>query len=84
MMTVSAHLTNREKLMAELSEMSVDALYRAFASNRINRAIDEAICVDCKAKHGHCLSPEDHTPCPFTLEDWMDAHNTGRRILPPA
>ncbi len=82
MMTMTAQLTNRDKLMEELQEMSANALYLAFADNHITRAIDDAMCVDCKAKHGRCISTDDHTPCPFTLDDWMDAPNTGKRILP--
>lgn len=81
MMTMTAQLTNRDKLMAELSEMSANALYLAFADNHITRAIDDAMCVDCKAKHGRCVSTGDDTPCPITLDDWMDQPNTGRRIL---
>lgn len=82
MMTMTAQPTNRDKLMAELSEMSANALYLAFADNRITRAIDDAMCADCKAKHGRCISTDDHTPCPFTLDDWMDQPNPGKRILP--
>lgn len=82
MMTMTAQLTNHDKLMAELSEMSANALYRAFANNRITRAIDDAMCVDCKAKHGRCISTDDHMPCPFTLDDWMDQPAQPARILP--
>lgn len=83
MMTMTAEPTNREKLLDELSKLSNEALYLAFADNKLTRAIDDAMCVDCKAKHGRCVSTGDDTPCPITLDDWMDAPNTGKRILPP-
>ena len=83
MMTVTAQLTNREKLLEELSEKSNNALYMEFADNHITRAIDDAMCIDCKARHGRCVSIGDDTPCPITLDDWMDLPNEGRRILPP-
>lgn len=38
MMTMTAEPTNREKLLDELSKLSNDALYLAFADNRITRA----------------------------------------------
>ena len=82
MMTMTAQWTNRSRLLEELAELSNDALYLAFADNKITRAIDDAMCDDCKAKHGHCVSTGDDTPCPITLDDWMDAPNTGKRILP--
>lgn len=84
MMTMEAETTNRDRLMAELAERSNDALYRAFADNRVTRAIDDAMCDDCKAEHGRCMSTGDDTPCPRSLSDWMDMPNTGRRILPQA
>lgn len=84
MMTMEAETTNRDRLMAELAERSNDALYRAFADNRITRAIDDAMCDDCKAEHGRCVATGDDTPCPRSLSDWMDMPNTGRRILPQA
>lgn len=82
-MTMTAQLTNREKLLEELSERSNNALYMEFADNHITRAIDDAMCDDCKAKHGRCYSTSDDMPCPFSLDDWMDMPSTGRRILPP-
>ena len=39
MMTMTAWLTNREKLMEELAGLSNEALYLAFADNRLTRAI---------------------------------------------
>lgn len=84
MMTMEVKTTNRDRLMAELAERSNDALYRAFADNRITRAIDDAMCDDCKMRYGHCVSPDVAPPCPFTTDDWMDMPNTGRRILPQA
>jgi len=82
MMTMEARATNRDRLMAELAERSNDALYMEFADNRITRAIDDAMCDDCKAEHGRCMSTGDDTPCPRSMSDWMDMPNTGRRILP--
>lgn len=84
MMTMEAKTTNRDRLLAELAERSNDALYMAFADNRITRAIDDAMCDDCKAEYGRCMSTGDDTPCPRSLSDWMDMPNTGRRILPQA
>lgn len=84
MMTMEAKTTNRDRLLEELAERSNDALYLAFADNRITRAIDDAMCDDCKAEHGRCMSTGDDTPCPRSLSDWMDMPNTGRRILPQA
>lgn len=84
MMTMEAETTNRDRLMAELAERSNDALYMAFADNRVTRAIDDAMCDDCKAEYGRCMSTGDDTPCPRSLSDWMDMPNTGRRILPQA
>ena len=66
-----------------MAELSNDALYLAFADNHTTRAIDDAMCVDCKAKHGRCVSTGDDTPCQIILDDWMDQPNTGKRILPP-
>ena len=83
MMTMTAPLTNREKLMEELSELSNAALYMEFADNRITRAIDDAMCDTCKAKYGRCPNTADDTPCPMTLSDWMALPNPGKRILPP-
>jgi len=83
-MTMTAHLTNRDKLMAELSELPNDALYLAFADNKLTSAIDDAMCDTCKAENGRCYSTSDDTPCPWSLSEWMDMPNPGRRILPPA
>lgn len=83
MMTMIGELTNRGRLLEELAELSNDALYLAFADNKITRAIDDAMCDDCKAENGRCMSTGDDTPCPFTLDEWMDRPNEGRRILPP-
>lgn len=80
-MNMNAKETNRGKLMAELTAMSNETLYLAFADNRLTRAIDDAMCVDCKAEYGRCCSTEDDTPCPITLDKWMDRPNTGTRIL---
>lgn len=82
MMTMTAQWTNRGRLLEELAELPNDALYLAFADNHITRAIDDAMCVDCKAKHGRCVSTGDDTPCPITMDDWMDQPNSGKRILP--
>ena len=82
MMTMTAWLTNREKLMEELAGLSNEALYLAFADNRLTRAIDDAMCDDCKAEHGRCYSTGDDTPCPITLDEWMDRPNAGKRNLP--
>ena len=75
-------MTNSEKLLAELANLYNAALYMEFADNRLTRAIDDAMCEDCKAQHGRCVSTGDDTPCPFTLDDWMDRPNAGARILP--
>lgn len=72
MMTMITQMTNREKLMEELNAMSSDDLYMAFADNHVTRAIDDAMCDDCKARRGRCVSGGDDEPCPVTLGDWMD------------
>ena len=81
MMTMIAQMTNREKLMEELSEMSSDDLYMAFADNHVTRAIDDAMCDDCKARRGRCVATGEDEPCPVTLEDWMDMPARGAAIL---
>ena len=76
-------MTNREKLMAELGALSNVALYRAMAANRVNLAINKAICADCKAGHGgRCVVPDDEEPCPVTIEDWMGMEAREAAILP--
>lgn len=82
-MTMTTQLTNRDKLMEELSEKSNNALYMEFADNHITRAIDDAMCDDCKAVNGRCFSTSDDTPCSWSLSEWMDLPNAGKRILPP-
>ena len=81
MMTMIAQTTNREKLMEELSEMSASDLYMAFADNHVTRAIDDAMCDDCKARHGRCVATGEDEPCPVTLGDWMDMPARGAAIL---
>ena len=81
MMTMTGQTTNRDKLMAELTAMSNETLYLAFADNRLTRAIDDAMCADCKAEYGRCCSTDDDTPCPITRDKWMERPNTGTRIL---
>ena len=77
--------TNREKLMEELGALSSEALYSVMADNRVNLAIDRAICADCKAKHGgQCVVHDDEEPCPVTFEDWMEAEAREAAILPGA
>jgi hypothetical protein len=52
------------------------------ADNNITRAIDDAMCDDCKAKHGgRCVASGDDEPCPTTLDDWMDAPAREAAIL---
>lgn len=74
MMTMTTQTTNREKLLEELSALDSTALYNEMADNNVTRAIDDAMCDDCKARHGgRCVISSDDEPCPTTLEDWMDA-----------
>lgn len=74
MMTMTSQTTNREKLLEELSALDSTALYNEMADNNVTRAIDDAMCDDCKAKHGgRCVASGDDEACPTTLEDWMDA-----------
>lgn len=82
MMTMTANPTNREKLLEELGALDSSSLYDEMADNNVTRAIDDAMCDDCKAKHGRCVSTGDDTPCPITLDDWLDQPNIGKRILP--
>ena len=78
-------MTNREKLMAELGALSNVALYRAMAANRVNLAINKAICADCKAGHGgQCVAHDDDVPCQVTFEDWMGLEAREAAILPGA
>lgn len=85
MMTVSAHLTNRDKLMAELSELSNDALYAALADNRVNRALDSAQCAYCHASRARCPESDcEDVPCHISLSEWLDLPAQPARILPPA
>lgn len=76
--------TNREKLMEELDALDAVALYMEFADNRTTRAIDDAICADCKARRGRCAATSDDTPCPVTIEDWMGQEAREAAILPKA
>lgn len=76
-----SQITNREKLMEELNAMSSDDLYMAFADNHVTRAIDDAMCDDCKARRGRCVATGEDEPCPVTLEDWMDMPARGAAIL---
>lgn len=71
MMTMTANPTNREKLLEELSALDSTALYNEMADNNVTRAIDDAICDDCKARHGSCVATGDDEICPTTLDDWM-------------
>lgn len=82
MMTVNAHLTNRDKLMAELSELSNDALYLAFADNHITRALDDAQCDYCKETYERCPSQScEDVPCHISLSEWLDMPAQPARIL---
>lgn len=85
MMTMITQMTNRDKLMAELGALSDAALYMEFADNHLTRAIDDAMCADCKAGHGgRCVAHGDDDPCPVTFEDWMEAEAREAAILPEA
>lgn len=75
-------MTNREKLMAELGALDAVTLYMEFADNRTTRAIDDAMCADCKARHGRCVATRDEEPCPVTIEDWMAMEAREAAILP--
>jgi hypothetical protein len=82
MMTMTANPTNREKLLEELSALDSTALYNEMADNNVTRAIDDAMCDDCKAEHGgRCVASGDDEPCPTTLDDWMDAPAREAAIL---
>lgn len=82
-MTFTAQPTNRDKLFAELMEMSNDALYLAFADNHITRALDDAQCDYCKGTYERCPSQScEDVPCHISLSEWLDLPNTGKRILP--
>lgn len=71
-MNMNAKETNRDKLLEELSALDSTALYNEMADNNVTRAIDDAMCDDCKAKHGgRCVASGDDEPCPTTLDDWM-------------
>ena len=77
------HTTNRDRLMAELEALPNESLYSKFADNRLTRAIDDAMCDDCKMRYGHCVSTGDDAPCPFTMGEWLDMPaRPGARILP--
>jgi hypothetical protein len=72
-MTMTAQTTNRDKLIEELGALDSTAFYNEMADNNVTRAIDDAMCDDCKANHGgRCVATGDDEPCPVTLEDWMD------------
>lgn len=72
MMTMTGQTTNRKKLLEELSALDSTALYNEMADNNVTRAIDDAMCDDCKAIHGgRCVAGGDDEPCPTTLDDWM-------------
>ena len=83
MTTMITQMTNRDKLMAELGALSDAALYMEFADNHLTRAIDDAMCADCKARHGRCVVTSDEE-CPVTFEDWMEAEAREAAILPKA
>lgn len=74
-------MTNREQLLTELIALPNEALYMAFADNRITRALDDAMCVDCKASHGRCVATGDDEACPVTVDDWLDMPSCGAPIL---
>jgi len=85
-MTMIGQWTNRGRLIAELEGLSNEELYSVFADNRMTRALDDAMCDDCKMRHGHCVATGDEEPCPFTMED---AYRVGKMcygsiMRPPA
>ena len=84
MMTMITQMTNRDKLMAELGALSDAALYMEFADNHLTRAIDDAMCADCKARRGRCVATSDEEHCPVTIEDWMGLEAREAAIMPGA
>ena len=76
-------MTNRERLMADLSALDNAALYHALTDNRAISRLEINQCDDCKAKHdGACPWPDDDA-CNLDTETYMDWPCTRPRIYPP-
>lgn len=67
-------MTNREKMLKELSEMDGKELFQALS---MRYAIDTMLCADCQAQGHTC--PEN-CDCLFE-EEWMDAPCTREKML---
>lgn len=65
-------MTNREKIMRELSALTNADFYRAMGENRVTAAMERAQCEDCK-RSGPCpLDFDDDAVCGLDTLDWLE------------
>ena len=76
-------MTNRDKIMEELADLSAADFYSAMADNDTTVAIENWTCEDCKALYGDgkCVNPEDNGPCRISTEDWLGMDCMHDRLL---
>ena len=76
-------MTNREKIVAELSELPTGEFYGAFADNRLCVAMDGAMCEDCMELFGPCpCTVSDGVPCRITTAAWLEMPCRHERMMP--
>lgn len=69
-MSETTAITNRQRLLADLTALSSEALFEMIWNGGAGNILDYKVCEDCKAMH-EAPCPEDG-PCPLSHSDWME------------
>lgn len=77
------NVTNRRRVMKELSEMSNKDLYAALNPKLLEKRLDMAICKWCRMVHGgKCLLMDEGSDiCELAYDQWWTENWNGKKIL---
>lgn len=77
-------MTNREKLVEELSRLDSAQLYGILADNRLVTLMEDYMCMDCEELYKSVcpILKDDDAYCRLPTDKWLDLPCKVERLIP--